>query len=94
MFASTPVYQAGEDVVFGLMRDAVIPDATDTIFTVTQASESRFDLISDAFYGTPHLWWVIARVNNILDPLLGVAAGTTLRIPTRERMSREGVLNG
>lgn len=92
MFSATPVYQIGSDVVLGLMRDVVIPDASDTLYTVTEPGSSRFDLISNMFYGTCQLWWVIARVNNIMDPLLGVAPGTVLRIPTRDRLSRQGVL--
>lgn len=94
MFAKTPVYGLGGDlVVFGLMRPAVVPDASDELWPVPPAGVPRLDLLADDFYGTPHLWWVIASVNNILDPLVSVPEGTKIRVPTRERLSAEGILN-
>jgi hypothetical protein len=93
MFATTPVYEVGEEVVFGLMRDVIVPDASDDLFTVPPGAEARLDAISYKFYGTPALWWVIARVNNIEDPLTGVALNTTIRIPTKARLASEGILN-
>jgi hypothetical protein len=33
MFAKTPVYEIGGDLVFGLMRDVVVPDATDDLYS-------------------------------------------------------------
>ena len=31
-------------------------------------SELRWDILSNKFYGTPELWWVIALFNDITDP--------------------------
>lgn len=97
MFAQTPVYEigteAGTEVVFGLMQDVIVPDATDTVYTVPIGALYRMDLIANAFYGVPDLWWVIARVNGIIDPLMGPALGQRLRIPTRARLAKEGLLN-
>lgn len=94
MFAKTPVYDLGEGgIVFGLMQPAIMAGDTDELWVVPEAGVHRLDLIANDFYGTPSLWWVLASVNNILDPLVGVPAGTSIRVPTRERLSAEGVLN-
>jgi len=93
MFATTPVYDVAGDIVFGLMADVVVPDLSDQLFVVPLAGVNRLDLISDEFYGTPSLWWVIARVNNIQDALVAVPVGTTIRIPTKDRLASLGVLN-
>lgn len=64
-----------------------IPTAdTDTIFTVDSFHANRLDLISSAFYGEPRWWWVIAQINNILDPQQEVIEGLVISIPTRERL--------
>jgi len=93
MFSNTPVYEVDGVIQFGLTKDAVVPDATDEMFVVPSDGVERLDLISYSAYGTPELWWVIARVNNIQDPLVAVPVGTPLRIPTRQRLASEGILN-
>lgn len=93
MFVTTPVYEVGGNIVFGLLRDAVVPDATDALFKVPPGGQFRLDLISHQFYATPALWWVLARVNNIEDPLVGAPVGTVLRIPTVERLASQGLLS-
>jgi hypothetical protein len=92
MFQDTPVFEVGSDIVFGLLQDPVVADPTDQLYVVTQAGERRLDLISQLFYDTPQLWWVIALVNNFVDPLIGAPAGAELRIPTRQRLSEAGIL--
>lgn len=101
MFSSTPAYDGiGAEIegtrqkiaVFGLLVDPVVPDATDELFRVPQGADARLDLISQKFYGVPDLWWVIALVNNILDPLVGAPVGINIRVPTRQRMAAEGIL--
>ena len=86
MFAATPIYRQGDNLEFGLLRDAVLADQTDQIYTVNQITENRLDLVSDLAYGTPHLWWVIALANNILDPFL-IPRQTRLRVPLKSRLS-------
>jgi len=101
MFAATPVYDGisvevegsrQKVVLFGMMVDAVVPDATDEIFRVPAGGDARLDLISQKFYGIPDLWWVIALVNNILDPLVGAPVGTNIRVPSKNRLASEGIL--
>ena len=93
MFATTPVYDVGDDVAFGLMRDVIVPDASDDLFTIPPGAETRLDSISYKFYGTPALWWVIARVNNLEDALVGFELNQTIRVPTKARLASEGILN-
>lgn len=51
------------------------------IGVVPAGFEHRADLISDVFYGTPTLDWMICWVNNIDDPFTGLNVGDTLKIP-------------
>lgn len=95
MFSQTPVYDlGGGNIVFGLLKPAVVADDSDELWAMPSTGVYRLDLISNDFYGTPHLWWVIALVNDIIDPLVSVPEGTKIRIPTRERLASEGILNG
>jgi hypothetical protein len=94
MFSKTPVYDlGGENVVFGLMHPAVVQNYTDELWVMPSAGVPRLDLLANSFYNTPALWWVIASVNNIIDPLVAVPEGTELRIPTKTRLAAEGILN-
>lgn len=94
MFTTTPIYDlGGGNIVFGLMQPAVVPNDSDELWAVPSAGVPRLDLLANEFYGTPQLWWVLASVNNILDPLVSVPLGTKIRVPTKERLASEGILN-
>lgn len=93
MLVKTPVYKVGDDIVTGLMVPPVVPDPTDTLYTVTIAGERRLDLLSAYHYGTPELWWVLATVNGLMDPIAGVLAGSEIRVPLRARLASLGILN-
>lgn len=92
MLAATPLYESDHLVVPGLVVSPVVAADSDSAYVVVQAVENRLDLISTAFYGVPNLWWVIAAVNNLVDPLADVMTGTTLRIPDKARLARDGLL--
>ena len=93
MFSATPVYNVNGVIQFGLLADAVIADPTDQLYTVPAGGVERLDLISNEFYGTTELWWVIAIVNNIQDALVGAPLNTQIRIPTQQRLASEGILS-
>ncbi len=65
------------------------PSEDDSVHVVTSADIGRLDLIAYKFYGTPNLWWVIAHVNDIRNPLAntreegGMEVGKPLRIPRK-----------
>lgn len=52
------------------------------VYTVTNKTENRLDIISLMYYKTPQYWWIIAIANNIIDPLAEIKEGTRLRIPS------------
>lgn len=58
----------------------IVQSENDDYYTVTLDEENRLDIISNAYYGTPKYWWVIADANYIIDPF-DVPVGTSLRIP-------------
>lgn len=86
MFIRTPVYNVNNTIVFGLRREVVAPDPTDSIVTVTQPMVGDLSILAYELYGTPELWWVIAEMNQILDPMTEVVEGLQLRVPTRDRL--------
>ena len=101
-FVRTPVYSglkaeidgvAEPVVAFGLMFDAVVADDSDELFAVPVWLANRLDLISNQFYGTKNLWWVVSMVNNQLDPLVGFVPGDLIRIPQKSRLAVLGLLN-
>ena len=58
-----------------------VPDRDGDVYhTVESGQEGKLDWISYIYYGTPYLWWLIARANKILNPLR-IEAGRRLRIP-------------
>ena len=76
----TPVYTNPEDgnLVFGL-RIQLAPQDNDRLVTVTMATENRPDTISAFYQGDPALWWLIADLTQMVDPLLQFQMGTQLR---------------
>ena len=42
------------------------------------------DLISNVFYGTPGLWWLLMVANNITDPFEGFNTNDRIIIPNIE----------
>ena len=77
-----------EGVVEGRVRYGVwVPpdiDMTDyTTHKVKVQDLSRIDLLAYDYYGDVTLWWVIANVNNIKNPLIELVPGTELKIPTK-----------
>lgn len=59
----------------------------DTFYVVERTTEGRLDLVAAALLGEPRYWWIIAQLNNIIDPTTEVARGTVLRIPSKNRVS-------
>ena len=55
----------------------------DTVITIPASFDQRPDLLSQAQYGTPALWWVFAVRNPdlIIDPIQDFVSGLTIYIP-------------
>lgn len=58
---------------------------SDMFHQVTEADRRRIDLIAWQYYRDVNLWWIIAEVNNIGNPL-DIEPGTVLRIPAYDRV--------
>jgi len=61
-------------------------DPSDIAYVVEDRYAGRLDLLASVFYNEPRYWWVIAMVNNVLDPATEVVPGRVLYVPTRERL--------
>ncbi len=57
-------------------------------YAVTAADDKRIDMIAYRMYGDVNLWWAIAIVNNIANPLRDLEVGVTLRIPLAAEIAR------
>jgi len=64
----------------------ISPGNDDALYTMRESDNGRLDLVAYRYYGTSELWWVIALVNGIADPLQGVDAGTVLTIPRLKKV--------
>lgn len=55
----------------------------DDIVIIQPAYDQRPDLLSQALYGTPRLWWVFAVRNPdlIIDPILDFVSGLQIYVP-------------
>lgn len=63
----------------------------DIYYAVEKGYENRLDLIANKFYGTPLMYWAIAVMNHIDNPL-DVPSGVVLRIPAIESIYDAGVI--
>ena len=63
-------YRLNEDVI----SDVVFYD------TYEVANDEYWDGIAFNIYGIPQLWWIIALINNVVNPFEELEAGTTLKV--------------
>lgn len=79
------------DEVLILDEDIIITvDPSDTEHVVTNDEVGRLDKISYKYYRNPLLWWVIAKANNIENPMEDVVLGTRLLIPSTTQIFGKG----
>lgn len=62
-------------------RFEMLESDQDQWYEVTLTDYKRLDLIAFDFYGNVNLWWVIAQVNDIMDPWTDLEPGDLIRIP-------------
>ncbi len=72
---------------YGTRQPLKLREDVSDLFHVVSDSD-RIDLIAYRYYGDVRLWWIIAELNNILNPL-EILPGTILRIPTYERIQMQ-----
>lgn len=61
-----------------------ISDNTVYFFTYDVEADDWWDNISNKYYNTPYLWWVICLMNNIANPYEDLVEGTQLKILKNE----------
>lgn len=61
-------------------------DDTDSEYAVENRYEGRLDKIASDFFGNPRYWWIIAQINNILDPIKEITPGRIIKIPSLQRV--------
>lgn len=67
--------------------DSIFSSSDDDIYyEIPPQHQFRPDLISQKFYSSTKLHWVITFINNIEDAPAGYATGRILRIPNKERV--------
>ncbi len=65
-----------------------IPISQNDLSTKVEAGEiGRLDLVALRVYNNEKLWWVIAFVNDIVDPFEEITAGRKLRYPPFETVA-------
>lgn len=69
-------------------RNVFLTDPTDFMYVVEDRFQGRLDLITAVHLGEENIryWWVVAMLNNLLDPYTEVKTGRILRIPTKDRL--------
>lgn len=55
-----------------------------TQYEVRNVDIGRIDILADQFYDNPRLWWIVASVNEIIDPIEDMFQGQVLFIPSIE----------
>lgn len=84
------IYQDSDGLMyFNLIDDLNIggtidPSLYDEIY---YNDENNWYSLSNTFYGTPRLWWIILIANNIDNPCYGVKVGDKIKILKKEAVS-------
>jgi len=90
-FAREPHYHdlVRGETFHGPRAPALLPeDARDPDVRVPATAATKLGLLAQDVYGTPHLWWVIADANDLIDPFNFPTSGE-LRVPSLTRVQVE-----
>jgi hypothetical protein len=82
-YTTSKVYYYGDDHIVTFetyKRDTPAFSKNDKFYLITQATEFRPDLVSQAAYGVPSFWWRIMEANQMMD-ISQFKRGATVRIP-------------
>jgi len=84
----------GDESVFFWDRSQppeITPDVTDALYTLKDGD--RLDTLAQRFYKDTDLKWVIQWVNDIRLEVVDMVPGMELRIPSRDRLRRLGLIS-
>lgn len=73
-------------------RKVLVSAEDDQAYVIDKKFEGRLDLIAALFLGESRYWWVLAQYNSILDPYAEITEGSTIYIPSKERVDQ--ILSG
>lgn len=59
----------------------------DIVYIIPKEYEHRPDRVSNHFYGTPDLMWLVLQYNKILDVTTEFVVGKEIKLPNRSRVS-------
>jgi len=94
-FANYRVFKDDTNIYYELPKYLEIPEhPDDNYFMVTQKYVDRIDLVAAKFYNNVIMWWVIAKANNLTNPM-SLPLDTIIRIPaTATLYGAGGILPG
>lgn len=61
------------------LNDSILADAV-TFDTYEVSNDEWWENISYEYYGTPDLWWVIALMNNVVNPFEELEEGDNIKL--------------
>jgi hypothetical protein len=61
-------------------------EATYTLWKIPPEYAHRPDLISNLFFGTCDLWWILSSYNNFFHPINDFYVNRVIRIPNRTKV--------
>ena len=65
------------------------PQQDDIFYSLKRQEQYRPDKVSQRFYGTPHLDWVILFFNDIKDPFKEFTTGKSIVVPSPDYILNE-----
>jgi hypothetical protein len=77
------VYMKDNHYVYNILKRVTLPPgAIDTEFFTYEVitAETPWTSISYRYYQTIKLWWVLCVLNNILNPVYNIRAGTVIKV--------------
>jgi hypothetical protein len=92
---SSPYFSTAQTVVDGVPyldfwnEITILPSSSDTLISLDPKYQYRADLLSNALYGTPQLWWVfmIRNPDIIKDPIWDFVTGINIYVPAKNNLN-------
>jgi len=86
LYTTSYTFTRGDVTFFGTLEKPDISLDNASYYTILDTDVGRLDLVSNKYYGTEALWWVIALVNQIIDPLVDMEVGAVIYIPDKSKI--------
>jgi nucleoid-associated protein YgaU len=83
----TTVYPVDGNTIINIFNKIDLTSIKNNINYYNQyqvTNEDRWDLISQKFYGTPNLWWLLAAFNGVKDPFADLQTLNSINIIKQE----------